>query len=38
VPLDRLPKAMDVLVPADATQAEILDPTRPVVLRGVPIP
>jgi len=38
VPLDRLPKAMDVLVPAGATQAEILDPTHPVVLRGVPIP
>jgi len=40
VPLDRLPKAMDVLVlvPAGATQAEILDPTHSVVLRGVPIP
>jgi len=38
VSLDRLLKAMDVLVPAGATQAEILDPTHPVVLRGVPIP
>ena len=37
VPLDQLPKAMDVLVPAGATQAEVLDPTRPVVLRGIPM-
>jgi glucoamylase len=37
VPLDQLPKAMDVFVPAEATQAEVLDPTRPVVLRGIPM-
>ena len=35
---DQLPKAMDVLVPAGATQAEELDPTHPVVLRGVAVP
>lgn len=38
VALDQLPKAMDVLVPAESTQAEVLDPTKPVVLRGIPIP
>ena len=38
VALDRLPKAMDVLVPDGTTQAQELDPTSPVVLRGVAIP
>lgn len=37
VPVGQLPKAMDVLVPAGVTQAQVLDPTAPVVLRGVPI-
>ncbi len=37
VPLDRLPKAIDVLTPAGVSQSDELDPTRPVVLRGVPV-
>ena len=38
VPSDGLPKAMAVLVPTGTTQQAELDPTSPVVLRGVPIP
>ncbi len=34
----QLPKAMDVLVPTGTSQQVELDPTSPVVLRGVPIP
>ncbi len=37
VPVDALPKAMDVLTPAGVDQSSELDPTSPVVLRGVPI-
>ena len=37
VPVGQLPKAMDVLVPPGVTQAQELDPTAPVVLRGIPI-
>ena len=37
VPVSQLPKAMDVLVPAGVTQSQVLDPTAPVVLRGVQI-
>ncbi|MEP7089159.1 MAG: glucodextranase DOMON-like domain-containing protein [Nocardioidaceae bacterium] len=36
VPVDALPKAMDVLTPAGVDQSTELDPTSPVVLRGVP--
>jgi glucoamylase len=39
VPLDQLPKAMDVLTPAGVAQATELDRSQgPVVLRGVPVP
>lgn len=39
VPLNQLPKAMDVLVPAGTSQAQELDPTSPpVVLRGAAVP
>ncbi|HEY2794599.1 MAG TPA: glucodextranase DOMON-like domain-containing protein [Micromonosporaceae bacterium] len=34
-----VPKAMDVIAPADASQSTELDPTRgPVVIRAVPVP
>jgi hypothetical protein len=39
VPLDQLPRAMDVLTPAGVDQATELDRSRgPVVLRGVAVP
>ena len=37
VAVDQLPKAMDVLTPAGVDQSTELDPTAPVVLRGVPV-
>ena len=37
VPVGELPKAMDVLTPSGVSQSTELDPTSPVVVRGVPV-